>query len=90
MTMATAMSGPVNDETFDELVLKSSVLVLVEFWAPWCTPCRMMSPTVDQLDDEYARKLECVRLYTDESPQVRIRCLATDPIKLAVGRLSIW
>ena len=76
MMMAKAIAGPVNDETFDELVLKSSVPVRVDFWAPWCGPCRMIAPIVDDLAGEYDAKLKCVKLNTDESPQVRIRCLS--------------
>ena len=76
MMMAKAIAGPVNDETFDELVLKSSVPVLVDFWAPWCGPCRMIAPIVDDLAGEYDAKLKCVKLNTDESPQVGIRCLS--------------
>lgn len=64
------VAGAVNDDTFDELVLKSKVPVLVDFWAPWCGPCRMIAPLVDELAAEYAGKVTCVKINTDESPQV--------------------
>ena len=63
-------AGPVNDDTFDELVLKSPVPVLLDFWAPWCGPCRMIAPIIDELAVEYKDKLRCFKLNTDESPQV--------------------
>jgi thiol-disulfide isomerase/thioredoxin len=51
---------PVNDDTFEELVLKSNVPVLIDFWAPWCGPCRMIAPLIDELATEYNGKLKCV------------------------------
>ncbi|KAI8464368.1 MAG: thioredoxin [Monoraphidium minutum] len=63
------VAADVNDTNFDELVLKSKVPVLVDFWAPWCGPCRMLAPLVDELASEYAGKFTCVKMNTDESPQ---------------------
>jgi len=60
----------VNDDSFGQDVLKSSVPVLVDFWAPWCGPCRMIAPLIDELSNEYGAKLKCVKLNTDESPNV--------------------
>ena len=60
----------VNDDSFGQEVLKSSAPVLVDFWAPWCGPCRMIAPLIDELSNEYGAKLKCVKLNTDESPNV--------------------
>jgi len=60
----------VTDATFEELVLKSPVPVLVDFWAPWCGPCRMIAPLIDEISNEYGDKLRALKLNTDESPSV--------------------
>jgi thioredoxin 1 len=52
------------DQDWEEEVLKSEVPVLVDFWAPWCGPCRMVEPTVDELAMEYGEKLKVVRPFT--------------------------
>lgn len=55
------------DNDFDEIVHNSQQPVLVDFWAPWCGPCKMMSPILNELADEYADKAKICKLNTDEA-----------------------
>ena len=60
----------VSDDTFDSEVLNSDVPVLVDFWAEWCMPCRMLAPTIDQLASEYAGKVKIGKLDTDANREI--------------------
>ena len=58
-----------SDQNFENEVIKSTIPVLVDLWAPWCGPCRMVEPVVDKLAEKYDGKMKFCRLNVDENPQ---------------------
>jgi thioredoxin 1 len=60
----------VNSSSFEAEVLQSELPVLVDFWAPWCGPCKALTPTIDKLASELDGKVKIVKLNIDESPEI--------------------
>lgn len=60
----------VTDSTFEQEVLNSELPVLIDFWAPWCGPCKMVAPVVEEVATQYDGQVKVVKLDTDQNPQV--------------------
>ena len=89
----------VSDVEFDEKVLKSELPVLVDFWADWCMPCKMIAPIVEELAEEYDGKLDFAKLDVDSNPKTAmsfgVRSIPTllifkggEPVDQIVGAVS--
>lgn len=64
------MAMQVNDKNFEDEVLQSDIPVLVDFWAPWCGPCRAIGPVIDELAEEYAERVKIVKMNVDDSSAI--------------------
>jgi thioredoxin 1 len=82
MSVATA----VTDATFEAEVLNSDTPILVDFWAEWCGPCRMVSPILDQIAAEHAGKIKIVKLNVDENPATAMKYQITSIPAMKVYR----
>jgi len=71
--MASEKVVHVTDASFEQEVMKSATPVLIDFWAPWCAPCRAIAPMVDELATEYEGRLKVVNINVDDNPQVPAR-----------------
>ena len=71
--MASELVRHVTDANFDQEVLKSENAVLIDFWAPWCAPCRAIAPLIDELAGEYAGRLKVVKINVDDNPETPAR-----------------
>ncbi len=67
------MVKDITDQNFEEEVTKSTLPALVDFWAPWCGPCRVVSPVIDRLAEKYTDRFKFCRVNVDEAPQIASR-----------------
>jgi thioredoxin 1 len=77
----------VTDESFEADVLNSSKPVIVEYWADWCPPCRMVAPVLAEIAEEHADKIDVVKLNTDENPRTaqKYQILAVPTMNVFAG-----
>ena len=71
--MASELVNHITDSNFDQEVLKSDKAVLIDFWAPWCAPCRAIAPLIDELAAQYAGRLKVVKINVDDNPETPAR-----------------
>ena len=68
-----AKVSDISDASFDQEVLKADLPVLIDFWAPWCGPCKAISPVVEELAGQYEGRLKVVKMNVDDNPQTPSR-----------------
>ena len=68
-----SLPTPVTDSDFDQQVLEADTPVLVDFWAEWCGPCKMVAPVLDDLSQEYDGKIKFTKVDVDENPQTAMK-----------------
>jgi len=67
--MAEGTPSHINDADFEQEVIKSHIPVLVDFWAPWCGPCHMVAPILEELAQEFGAKVKIAKMNVDENPK---------------------
>ena len=71
--MASANVVELTTQNWQKEVVESAVPVLVDFWAPWCGPCRMLSPTIDKIADQFAGRVKVGKLNTDDNQDIGVK-----------------